>query len=336
VKLIFELTNLCNFSCLHCIREEPGARRFLDQGLVGKVLREVEPYRMVDHVAFTGGEPTLHPQFAEIAQLVTGQGYRFNFVTNGSGFGKTLGAILPVREMVLAVSFSLDGANETTHDAIRRRPGSYRQVVQGIMLCDHHGIPAQVNMTVTRTNKAEVQEMALLAARLGCAAVGYAHCQPTPDGVKAGLVLDARERLDAEAEIADLQQALRIPLYLAGDHYDESPYFQCPQLRLRELNVDYRGFLTACCTLSSYRGGTPETDAIADLNQVSLPEAHKALIAKIAEVNREKVDRIAAGGLTEADHFICSHCLVHYGKVPNLDQVLLPSAQAEPSVEEGD
>jgi MoaA/NifB/PqqE/SkfB family radical SAM enzyme len=28
VKLIFELTNRCNFSCLHCIRAEDGPKHF--------------------------------------------------------------------------------------------------------------------------------------------------------------------------------------------------------------------------------------------------------------------------------------------------------------------
>ena len=74
VKLIFELTNLCNFSCVHCIRDEEGPKHHLPMALVAKVLAEVQAYQQVRVVAFTGGEPTLHPQFADIVELVTTSG----------------------------------------------------------------------------------------------------------------------------------------------------------------------------------------------------------------------------------------------------------------------
>ncbi len=327
-KLIFELTNLCNFSCVHCIREEDGPHSFLPFAIADKVLREVEPYRDFDFVAFTGGEPTLHPQFAEIAELVVERGYSFGFVTNGWKFAEVLPRIEPLSEHLRQVTFSLDGAREATHDEIRRRPGSFRRVMQAISLCRFHGIPFQINMVVTRANRGELQEMAELASRLGCQALGFGHCQPTPDGLAAGLVLDAAARRRVEAEVAELQEMFRLRILLAGDHWQESPVYQCPQLAMREFNIDYRGYLTACCTLSNYRGGTPDTDVVADLHEVSFYEAHRRLVARIAEINREKISRLAAGGLTEADHFICSHCLSHYGKVADHE----PAPATEPDV----
>ncbi len=166
--------------------------------------------------------------------------------------------------------------------------------------------------------------MALLAGRLDCSAVGYAHCQPTADAVAEDLVMDAGERRRVEADIAALQRQLRIKLFLAGDHHSQSLFFQCSQLQMREFNIDYRGFLTACCALSNYRGGAEDTDVVADLNRVSFPEAHRSLIDRIAELNRDKTRRLAAGEATPGDHFICSHCLKYYRKVPDLDAILYP------------
>jgi hypothetical protein len=148
----------------------------------------------------------------------------------------------------------------------------------------------------------------------------------------AGLVLSPGERRRVEAEIAELQKVFQLEILLAGDHYRESLFHQCPQLQMRELNVDYRGYLTACCMLSNYRGGAPDTDVLADLNEVSLFEGHRRLVAKIAELNAEKIDRLATRNATEADHFICSHCLEHYRKLatpertapPNLVQIGAP------------
>ena len=330
IKIIFELTNLCNFSCIHCLRSEEGEKRFIDPELIDKVLREAELYRQVSNVSLTGGEPTVHPRFAEIVDLVARHGYPFSFVTNGWGFRRTFDAIAPVKGYVRAVSFSLDGATEEVHDYIRRRKGSFRQVMGAIALCRHHEVPVQINMTITRDNRHQLDEMALLASRLGCDALAYAHCQPTDDAVRANLVMDADERLGVESDVAELQGIFKMKVYLAGDHAVDSPFFQCSQLQMREFNVDYRGYLTACCTLSNYRGGAPDTDVLADLNEVSLQEAHRAMISTFADLNREKVARLGSTPETPADRFMCSHCLLHYQKVPQLEEILAPRA-AEPA-----
>jgi MoaA/NifB/PqqE/SkfB family radical SAM enzyme len=330
VKLIFELTNRCNFSCVHCIRAEDEPHDYLPVTIVDKVLREVQAYQPVNLVAFTGGEPTLHPQFADIVELVATQGYRVTFVTNGWNFLQTLAKIQAWKSSIESVSFSLDGATETTHDTLRRQPGSFRRLMQAISLCHVHSIPVHLNMVVTRANRDELEAMAILAGRLSCAALGYGHCQPTPDALTADLVLNARERRDVETDIAALQQMLTMPIVLAGDHYTASGFAQCPQLQMQEFNIDYRGYLTACCTLSSYRGGTPETDVLADLHQVSFVEAHRRLITKIAEINREKLEQLDSHAPTEAEQFLCTHCLLHYQKVPQLIYVLDPPSQ--PSV----
>ena len=327
VKLIFELTNRCNFSCVHCIRSEDGPYHDLPVSIVNKVLTEVQAYQPVSLIAFTGGEPTLHPQFAEIVELVTTYGYRFTFVTNGWNFPQTFTKIQAWKNSIESVSLSLDGSSEATHDTLRRQPGSFRRLMQAISLCHVQGVPVQLNMVVTRANRDQLEAMAILAGRLGCAALGYGHCQPTPDALAADLVLNARERREVETNIAALQRMLTMPIVLAGDHYADSRFAQCPQMQMQEFNIDYRGYLTACCTLSNYRGGTPDTDVLADLHSVSVVEAHRRLITKIAQLNLEKLERLATNAPTEAEQFLCTHCLLHYQKVPQLTHILEPPSR---------
>lgn len=316
VKLIFELTSLCNFSCTHCIREE-GEPGFLPVSLVETVLAETRRYGNVNYVAFTGGEPTLHPEFASLLELVAGHGYRFGFVTNGWRFAeKTLAQVKPHREHLAHVTFSIDGASEETHDTLRRRKGSFRRLMQAITLCRFNGIGVHVNMVVTRANRGELQAMALLASRLGCDALLYGHCQPTPHATAAGLVLDTGERRQVEEEIGRLQSLFRMTILLAGDHYNPSRFHQCPQMQMREFNIDHRGRLTTCCMLSGYRGGAPDTDVVADLREVSFFEAHRRLVSTIARLNLEKIERLSTREPEEKDHFICTHCLEHFAKVP--------------------
>lgn len=319
MKLIFELTDRCNFSCTHCLRGEDGAKVYLPLPLIDKVLAEAAAYGGFDHVALTGGEPTLHPDFGAVVEHVAAAGYRLSMVTNGWTFGQVIAVLAEHREAVDHVAFSLDGAREATHDALRHRQGSFRRVMEGVSHCRFHGIPVHLQMVVMTANRDQLEAMAVLAARLGCAALGFAHCQPTADGLAAGLVLDDAARRRAEAEIADLGQAFRLPIRLAGDHWRASLFPTCPQLQLREVNIDYRGYLTACCTLSSYRGGTPDSEVVADLNAMSFFQAHRRLVDKVAEVQRARIARIASTELGASDHFLCSHCRQHYGKVVTAD-----------------
>jgi MoaA/NifB/PqqE/SkfB family radical SAM enzyme len=295
--------------------------------IVNKVLTEVQAYQPVNLIAFTGGEPTLHPQFAEIVELVACARYSFTFVTNGWNFSQTFAKIQAWKSSLERVSLSLDGASETTHDTLRRQPGSFRRLMQAVSLCHVQGVPVQLNMVVTHANRDELEAMAILASRLGCAALGYGHCQPTHDALAANLVLNARERRNVETDIAALQQMFTMPILLAGDHYTASRFGQCSQLQMQEFNIDYRGNLTACCTLSNYRGGTSETDVLADLHGVSFVEAHRRLITKIAQINLERLERLATSSPTEAEQFLCTHCLLHYQKVPQLTHILEPPSR---------
>ena len=84
-RLVIELTNRCNLRCQHCFEERHAATGDLSLEIIEKVLREGKGCG-IDHLAFTGGEPTIHRQFAEIIRRVCEAGYTFSFVSNGMNF----------------------------------------------------------------------------------------------------------------------------------------------------------------------------------------------------------------------------------------------------------
>jgi MoaA/NifB/PqqE/SkfB family radical SAM enzyme len=203
---------------------------------------------------------------------------------------------------------------------LRQRPGSFRRAVEGLLLCRARGLATQINMVVTPSSHKELHAMALLASHLGCRALGLAHCKPTPDAVAAGLVMEPLERIHLETEIAALQSTFTLPILLAGDHYDPDPLALCPQLELRQLHVDHRGFLTACCELAGYRGGEPDSEVIADLATTPLHEAQRLLADRVAAVIGAKIEHLASHQLTPADLFICTRCMHLFGKALDTPQ----------------
>jgi MoaA/NifB/PqqE/SkfB family radical SAM enzyme len=252
-RIIIELTNRCNLRCQHCFAERHAATGDLPLAILEKILREGRDLG-IDHLAFTGGEPTIHRQFEEIIARVCEAGYTFSFVSNGMTFPHLYPLLLQHRQWLTGVTFSLDGAREATHDQLRGA-GSYRRVMRAASLCVIKDLPFTINMVLTSQNRHEVGEMVGLASRLGSRGLRFGHLMPTSDTARRQLDLSPHERRDVEAEIGRLHQASLVPVIMAPGYYSESPLFPCAPLTVQEYNLDYRGNLTLCCHLSGFSGG---------------------------------------------------------------------------------
>lgn len=80
------ITESCNLSCSHCyVSAEPDIGSFMDQHTVNRALDIFQSLGISD-IRFTGGEPTIHPQFAEIINLALDRGFHLGLVTNGKRF----------------------------------------------------------------------------------------------------------------------------------------------------------------------------------------------------------------------------------------------------------
>src|ERR1051325_4507724 len=156
-RIVIELTNRCNLSCAHCYDERHAASGDLPVEIVEKVLHEGKSCG-IDHMSFTGGEPTIHRQFKEIIKHVAAAEYRFSFVTNGVSFLRIYSLLLRYRRWFAGVTFSLDGAREETHDSLRGK-GSFRHVMRAASVCVIRELPFSLNMVLTTQNRTEVGEM---------------------------------------------------------------------------------------------------------------------------------------------------------------------------------
>ena len=254
-RLVIELTNRCNLRCQHCFEERHAATGDLPLEIIHKVLSEGKSCG-IDHLAFTGGEPTIHRQFDEIISLVCQAGYTVSFVSNGMNFPQVYPLLLRHRQWFTGVTFSLDGAREETHDRLRGN-GSYRRVMRAASICFFKDLPFTFNMVLTAQNRNEIAEMIWLAERLGSGGVRFGHLMPISDTAAHGLDLSLQERRTVEGDIWRLQKSAAVPVGMAPGYFSESPFFPCAPLKLKEFNLDYRGNLTLCCHLSGYSGTEP-------------------------------------------------------------------------------
>src|SRR6267143_1015608 len=73
-RLTVELTNICNLHCSYCLRDEDALyhnpANFLPVKLFAQIVRSARDAMGIEQVMFTGGEPTLHPDFGKLLAAV--------------------------------------------------------------------------------------------------------------------------------------------------------------------------------------------------------------------------------------------------------------------------
>lgn len=116
-RLVFELTNACNLNCVMCGRN---AADFKPTMFDMDVFRSFEPLMdTVEEVTLMGwGEPTIHPHFSEMLEIINKHSARKYFCSNGMNLQRIKEAIFDCKVDVFAVS--LDGATDETNSRIRR------------------------------------------------------------------------------------------------------------------------------------------------------------------------------------------------------------------------
>ena len=324
-RLSVELANICNLHCSYCFRSEDNLyshhAAFFPVALLRRVIDEAREAAQITHVNFTGGEPALHPQFAEVLETVAAANLQASFVTNGWHFERIWPALLANRDAISHVAFSIDGIDRETHDAWRGND-SFERLVRAFSRCYIARLPFVIKIVVRRDLMDQLEQIAIFAARMGAAALNFVHVMPTSNSAENDLALNRDEQRAAEEEIAILARIFKMNIGIDVGYYNvDVQRAPCAPLAGTSMNVDYRGRLSLCCNLSGFRGATEEADVVADLNVEPFAAALaklRALASAQLHKRREALVTLHSKGLTP-DLYLgspCLFCLQSYGKIP--------------------
>lgn len=174
--LFWESTIRCNLTCAHCRRVESNdtAHRDLStvqaKQLIGQLAELGRGQPMMPVLVFSGGEPLCREDLYELIARAKSQGVTCALATNGTLIDAA--AAGQIRDSGVArVSVSLDGATAEVHDRLRRLAGSFKRAVEGIGYLRDAKVPFQINMTLTRHNAGQLEDIYELAKSLGAVAV---------------------------------------------------------------------------------------------------------------------------------------------------------------------
>jgi MoaA/NifB/PqqE/SkfB family radical SAM enzyme len=324
-RLSLELANICNLHCSYCLRSEdnlyntPAA--FFPLDLLRRLVKEAAEVAQVKTIIFTGGEPTLHPNFADVLEIVGAGGLTAGFVTNGWHFERTWPALVANRKSIARVAFSLDGITRETHDKWRGQ-GSFDRLVRAFTRCYMSALPFAIKMVIRRDMVDQLEQTAIFAARMGASNLSFVHLMPTSEVFEECGALNMDERRAVEQEIAILARILKMNIGLDVGYYnideDRPP---CSPLAGTSMNIDFKGRLSLCCNLSGFRGASENSDVVADLNVESFASAFEkfqAMIATQLQNRKEALAHLREQGITP-DLYTgspCLFCMQTYGKIP--------------------
>ena len=310
INLVFELSNLCNLHCTHCIRgSHQGHIDHLDLALFRRILDEASEQFSELTVVFTGGEPLASELFPPAVEELRARGIAYRFVTNGWLIPRHLRLLL--RHPPTFVRISLSGATEATHDR-QRGHGSFRRALLAAATLLSRGLRAEMSMVVTRESRAELVEAVALANTLGTHEFHFILPQPTPESALDGSDLAPWEWDVVADEVRALAARSIATIGLDYGTALAQPRPTCDTMAQRHLYVDARGRVPFCCQLARYGSGSEQV--IGDLTHESLANVFARASESYHAFERDTVKLHQIGKQDALDAYPCLSCARRHGQ----------------------
>jgi glutamyl-tRNA reductase len=174
--LFWESTIKCNLACAHCRRLESNEAAEKDlstemaKGLIEQTARLGKAQAMMPLLVFSGGEPLCRNDLFELIAYARSLGLSCALATNGTLVDSKIAE--QIKEgSISRVSISLDGATADVHNKLRKQEGSFEKALEGARQLHRKGVPFQINLTLTRQNAHQLEDVYRLAMSLGAVAM---------------------------------------------------------------------------------------------------------------------------------------------------------------------
>lgn len=252
-RLVFELTNACNLNCIMCGRN---AADFKPTVFDMDVFRSFEPLMdIIEEVTLMGwGEPTIHPNFIEMLEIINNHSARKYFCTNGMNLKKIKNAIFDYNVDVFAVS--LDGATDETNSRIRRG-SKIDQITEDlkdiVRIKKERGLKYPwINFVfcAMQSNIRELPDLVRLAAEIGIEEVKVVYLTVFGEDLMNESLWGHEELITEVFEEAikvgdELGIVLKLPHYIGEDEAGDKPHKDC-FVSWRDFFLGSDGYVRPC------------------------------------------------------------------------------------------
>ena len=269
-----DITHKCNEVCVHCLVPRDHVTASIED--IKDVVDQAAALGFVS-LSFSGGEPTLHPQFWELLEYCRALGFFFTIFTNAIRLSdeelQRLAALEP--EQVRLSIYSMDPA---VHDRITTIDGSFAKTKAAVLRLHELGARLYINTPVMTHNAASYLEVAAFTDALQIEGNLDPTIQPLRD--RSNTYQELQLTYEQAKEVTAAQQTADVlvvnvvpgqPVCNAGDDpsIDASlNLYPCPGLRKSLGNLrEHR--------LAELLIDNPELERVSTLSLEDLPECQR-------------------------------------------------------------
>lgn len=151
-KVIWELTNTCNYACDYCIFASNGRENPHELSLekIKSTLKELKEQGF-DYIKFTGGEPFLRLDILDIFKTCKELRINYDVSTNASLLSDALLQELVKLQHLSFLHISLDGFDKASHEAVRGAK-TWERTLKGLNLASMYPLKKRVGCVLHTEN----------------------------------------------------------------------------------------------------------------------------------------------------------------------------------------
>lgn len=157
-KVLWEITNQCNYTCKYCIFSSNSKKdlRELSTDECIKVIDELYD-KNFKYIKVTGGEPFLRKDIINILTYMCQKGMHVDISTNGSSLTENI--INKLNEIKLdMLHLSLDGKNSFSHEIVRGE-NTYLKTIRALKQLSKLNLYKRVGTVIHKYNESELEEI---------------------------------------------------------------------------------------------------------------------------------------------------------------------------------
>lgn len=207
----FELTERCNFNCVHCFINQPAnsrevRERELSLSEIKDILNQMANAGVIS-LLLSGGEPLLRPDFLDIYMHAKRLGMLVTVFTNGTLLSPRILDVFSEYPPQL-IEITLYGSTQETFEKVTRLPKSFEAAMRGVEMVLERGLPLNLKTMVLTINRHELEAMKDYAQKLGVQFRSDKILWPRLDGRKGpeNFRLSPKEVIDLEKMDHEIQE----------------------------------------------------------------------------------------------------------------------------------
>jgi len=149
-SIFFNITHRCNLDCSICLIKDEEEKRELDFPMIKGILDEAAALGVLN-VSFSGGEPFLRPDFADIYRYAVHKGFLVSIFSNLTLLNRSLLRLF-LRYPPERIQTTIYGLSSATYETITRVEGSFRLFMKNLACLRKNPIRLTLQFTVCKSN----------------------------------------------------------------------------------------------------------------------------------------------------------------------------------------